>query len=240
MPRTCAFCPADATSYEHVLPRWIAGVLGNRGAFSPGAAVGVPNYPARIDDMKARVLCPACNQHFGDTLESPVSALLAPAMRGDQTLELCEADQRLVSCWAAKTAACLIAARPQESGIPFGQRQAIRSGTAPKHCLVALARPDIPTATLEAGRLMAEDSTAPPDPELAPWFMVLSAGHLTIFVWGVGVHTGNGPLGALPGGQFVRIWPAQDDIVRWPPLWPISDDELRTLPLIGFRGERSK
>jgi hypothetical protein len=103
----CAFCPNVANSREHIFSQWMSAVLpGEKVIRKLGNDGGI--LEARIApniDIKARVVCAACNSWLGDAIENGHAK---PAMKdliiGKQEILIPPERARSIALFAFKTA----------------------------------------------------------------------------------------------------------------------------------------
>ncbi len=108
--RRCIFCGAKANSYEHIFPDWINRVIVNTKldaeafAIADGKVEESRRYVAKkAANLKAKIVCSACNEGWMSDLETAIAPLLTPLIVGQETT-LDQPQELLVATWAVKTA----------------------------------------------------------------------------------------------------------------------------------------
>jgi hypothetical protein len=99
-PGICAFCGSTDVSEEHVWPKWFSRALADHGGFVMPTPYGPRPKPSL--EIKAPV-CNLCNNRWLSVLETDVSPVLRPMVRGEERT-LSPDEQRLLATWAVKTA----------------------------------------------------------------------------------------------------------------------------------------
>ena len=105
--RRCIFCGSGSLTREHVLPRWLEGVLPGAGPFRIRHDDAVD--PHRLREWLsprlnavARSVCGGCNSGWMAALEDAARPILAPLIKGEPS-RLPESDLGTIAFWAAKT-----------------------------------------------------------------------------------------------------------------------------------------
>lgn len=115
MPRSkkCVFCGGYPLSKEHVLGKWLSGVVATP---PPGKKLYIDSerthagvdvhHPRRFPkeiDIQVRCVCVSCNNGWMEAMESEVKPIIESLLTGDnRTLD--ESDQFSLAKWAVKTA----------------------------------------------------------------------------------------------------------------------------------------
>lgn len=103
----CLICGRPADSKEHYIPRWLSKASGRpneviiKGSTAGGVLQSAQAHGTAIEAFETN-LCRDCNHTLGNTLESPISAILKPLIAGNFTVVkgLTDAQRLLLTWWS--------------------------------------------------------------------------------------------------------------------------------------------
>jgi hypothetical protein len=218
----CPFCGNDATTAEHVLPRWVARELRKHGELVMRTEHGT--RPVRSVDLTVPT-CERCNHRWLSVLENDVRPILA-ALVGGEEKHLSLDDQTLLATWAVKTAFLLDLASSAPA-VPAGFHYDLRQ-----------RRSALPSNVVWMGAYLGSRSALwargsslhfgiPKDE--APNAFVMTFGIFRVIFQVLGHFTvGNAEfIERRPHAMgLARIWPPPGPSVAWPPNRLAFDDDL--------------
>lgn len=218
--RQCVFCGSEPVTREHVWPRWISALLGDRGPFHVREAPGRVDRTARELDLVVKRVCAGCNGGWMARLEEAVKPVLTPMILASPPQQLlAPAGQTRLARWAMKTllmAALLNSDRGGLEEAEFVQHLARRGLPDRERTFIYLSAYDQNTHAIQSrvSAIAVPDSNNPP-------FMGshgrIAIGHVLFEV----AHFNSGVSPHLPGGIWwednaLRIWPATGQPRMWP------------------------
>lgn len=235
--RTCIFCPAPATEYEHVIPKWMPKHLElERQLMSHDTALGVSRAKhIRVDDFKAKIVCGRCHDIITDRIETPGSVLLKELMTGKARL-LTVGEQRLLAAWGAKTASAFWGQTQRGRGVPVAHRRhLIEHAEAHPNAFVAFIRCDGTNARGIFGR--SRITLAGTGEVLPVYHFALAFGSIGLKVYGPG--DGRRRLEYKDMTSLgVRVSPASCELKRWPPGRILDWDDFTSFRDLDVRANR--
>ncbi len=237
--RTCIFCPAPATEYEHVIPKWMPKYLDlERQLMSHDTALGVSRAKhIRVDAFKAKIVCGRCHDIITDRIETPASVLLKELMTGSARLLTLE-EQRLLAAWGAKTAATFWGQTQRGRGVPVAHRRhliAHAHAQAHPNVFVAFTRCDGRNGRGIFGRTRI--TRVGTGAVLPVYHFALAFGTIGVKVYGPG--SGRKRLEYKDMTSLgVRVSPPAGEVKRWPPGRILDWDDFSALRDLDLRANR--
>jgi hypothetical protein len=125
--RQCTFCPNQAKSREDIYPVWLQQKIGNVGPILH-RIIRVPSAELHSPVVKAKTVCPDCNQGWMSTLEGETKPIISPVI-SDLSIALTSRDQNVLARWIVKTSMMLDSAsrRGRESCYSRASRERLRT-----------------------------------------------------------------------------------------------------------------
>lgn len=175
-----------------------------------------------VGEYAVRSLCGKCAATLAD-LDSRAIPLLQPMIEGEAARYDAD-DQRLLASWATRMAYAVLAVERRSQGVPKPHRRALIEREEPHpHVFAGYGRYRQNHIGVLAARLLVpleQDGAA------VEGYSVLAVfGHMVVKVFGVH-RLPEAALVKPPEGQMVRVWPAHQDAVSWPPLWGLTEQTL--------------
>ena len=175
-----------------------------------------------VDEYTRTSLCPACAAIVG-AIDVEARPLLTRLIEGE-AVRLSLEEQRVLATWAARAAYAVLAVERKTTGAPRAHRLAIRNDGRPhENVFIGIGR----YRHAHVGVLAARQHTALDSDgrTVEAYNVLLVLGHLATKVFGVHRRP-EGTRVKPPEGEMVRLWPAQNDPVSWPPIWGLSPETL--------------
>ena len=227
MAALCIFCHGRANSKEHLWPKWLVdSVVLDRSSTIEMMFATRPDVI--IDDGKyvtCRCVCKKCNEGWMSKLETGTKPILEPLIY-DSSSPLDYVKQLALSIWTTKTAMVYECVKGQAAFYTPADRQHLLAWrTPPPDTLIWIGRYENSFTLFVENHYLSNPRNA----------NVLSEGCVTTFAMGrlvIQVFTARrSPHGkgrsinvAKKEGEWdrllIQIWPALEEVVRWPP--PLS------------------